>query len=201
MRIVRLLILYLIFCSTLQAQTEGSIEQYHYIGSSDANAIVPVVHLQTKKGWYGEARYNYDEKNTFSVLGGKTFSGEHRLDWSLTPMVGIAFGDLNGFTAGLNVSAQRRNFFFNLQSQYTVSTTRNYNNFLFSWGELGYQPLNWLYGGISLQHTREQGEKQLIEPGALLGITFNKVSFPFYVFNTFSNNRFFVLGVNWEWKR
>jgi len=200
MRRILWLIPCLIFSSILCAQTQGGIEQYHYIGGSNANAIVPVVHLQSKKGWYGEARYNYDEKNTFSLLGGKTFSGEKKMNWSITPMIGIAFGEMNGYTMGINFSAEINHFFFNTQSQYTITTTSKYNNYFFNWSELGYQPLNWLYGGISIQHTMVSQEKGLMEPGVLLGITVKNVSFPFYLFNTFSNNRFFILGVNWEWK-
>ena len=199
MRSIYLLILYLLFSSILYAQTAGGIEQYHYISSSDAYTIVPVVHLQSKKGWYGEARYNYDEKNTFSLLGGKTFSGQKNMNWSVTPMLGIAFGEMNGYTLGFNFSAEKGHFFLNTQSQYTITTTSKYNNYFFNWSELGYQPLTWLYGGITIQHTMVSQEKGLIEPGLLLGFTVKNVSFPFYLFNPFSTNRFFVLGLEWEW--
>lgn len=194
-----LLIPCLILSLSLFAQ-QGGIEQYHYISQAGFNAVVPVLHLQTKKGWYGEARYNYDEKNTFSILAGKTFSSNNQWEWSITPMVGLTFGELNGWTTGVNFSLEKSGLFFNTQSQYTFSTTPSYDNFLFNWCEAGYQPLNWLYGGVSLQHTQLPGSAALIEPGIVAGICFKKISFPIYVFNTFNRNRFFILGVNWEWK-
>lgn len=200
MRSNLLLILYLIFSLPLFAQSKGGIEQYHYIKNTRISSIVPVVHFQTNKGWYGEARYNYDERNTFSLLAGKSFSFKKDWSWSVTPMLGIAFGELNGWTGGVNFSIEKNNFFFNTQSQYTLSTTSRYNNFFFNWCELGYQPLKWLSAGVSLQHTQVDGSEALVEPGFMAEISFKRLSFPFYSFNTFSNNRFFILGVNWEWQ-
>lgn len=194
-----LLIPYLFFSLTLFAQ-QGGIEQYHYINNAGFNAVVPVLHMQSKKGWYGEVRYNYDEVNTFSILGGKTFSAAKNWDWSITPMAGITFGELNGFTTGVNLTLEKDGFFFNTQSQYTFSTTPQYTNFLFNWCEAGYQPLDWLYAGVSLQHTQLPKQKAIAEPGLMLGFEFKRLSFPLYVFNTFTEQRFFVLGVNWEWR-
>jgi hypothetical protein len=201
MRNTLLLIPYLLLSSLLYAQSEAGIEQYHYIGSPDAASVVPVGHFKTKKGWYAEARYNYDEINTFSFLGGKTFCTKGKWELAITPMIGVAFGELNGWTAGTNVSLERGAFFFNTQSQYTISLTEGYNNFFFNWLEFGYQPLDWLYGGISVQHTQLAHTKALVEPGIMLGASFRRISFPLYAFNTFSRNRFFVLGVNWEWRQ
>ena len=201
MRNVCLLILLLLPCQVLLAQSEGGIEQYHYIGTHANASVVPVVHLQSRKGWYGEARYNYDEQNTFSFLAGKSFTHKHNLEYTWTPMIGVAIGDLNGFTGAMNFSLSHERFFINTQSQYTFSSVPQYGNFLFNWWEMGYQPLSWLYGGVSFQHTKVAGEKTVFEPGLMAGIEFRKVSFPVYVFNAFNPQRFFVLGVNWEWHK
>ncbi len=201
MRSSFLMILFLWIGPILHAQSEGGIEQYHYFGGNGANSIVPVIHLQSKRGWYGEARYNYDEINTFSLLGGKTFSGYNKLNWSITPLLGISFGEMNGYITGVNFSIEKNKYFFNTQSQYTIAATSNYTNYFFTWSEWGYQPLKWLYGGFTIQYTQVVNEAALVEPGLLLGITIHKLTFPMYIFNTLSNNRFLVLGVNWEWTR
>lgn len=200
MRSILLLISIILPFQFLFAQAEGGIEQYHYIGLNSPSSVVPVVHMQSSKGWYGEARYNYDEQNTFSFLGGKTFRPSLNKTFSVTPMLGVSFGELHGLTGALNFSVEKYKFFANTQSQYTFSTNNTYRSFLFNWWELGYQPLDWLYGGLSFQHTQVVGEKMLFEPGIMAGLNFKKLSFPMYVFNTFTPNRFFVLGVNWEWQ-
>ncbi len=201
MRYLYLSILILLPFQALLAQSEGGIEQYHYIGNHANAAIVPVVHLQSRKGWYGEARYNYDEQNTFSFLAGKSFTHRRHVEYTWTPMIGVAMGDLYGFTGALNFSLSYDRFFINTQSQYTLSRVAQYDNFFFNWWEMGYQPLGWLYAGVSFQHTKVKNENNLFEPGLMAGLEFKKVSFPVYVFNAFDAKRFVVLGVNWEWHK
>ena len=69
---------------------KGGIEQYQYLGKGTANAIVPVLHFQNSKGWYAEARYNYDENNTFSLLGGRSFQLDKNGFSSIVPMIGFS---------------------------------------------------------------------------------------------------------------
>lgn len=201
MRTYIILILSVFYCSTLFSQSGGGVEQYHYIGSGTNSTIVPVLHLSNKKGWYGEARYNYDEVNTFSLLAGKSFLMGKNKGLTLTSMVGITFGNFDGITIGVNADYEKNGFYFNNQSQYSFSSNNLFSDFAFSWCELGYQPLNWLHGGLSFQYTKSKNEKGVLEPGLMLGLSFKNVSFPLYYFNSFQGNSFFILGINWEWQR
>ena len=201
MRTLLLLILILLANHPMFAQSEAGIEQYHYLGPNNASSIVPVVHLQSKNGWYGEARYNYDEINSFSFLAGKSFFAGKNRGFIITPMAGLTVGNFSGITIGVNTEYEWNGFYYNNQSQYSFSSTSNYNDFAFTWGELGYQPLKWLYGGFSFQYTKEKNTKGLFEPGIMAGLSFKRVSFPLYYFDDFKGNRFFVLGINWEWQR
>jgi hypothetical protein len=201
MRTYLVFIFSLIQCTTLFSQTEAGIEQYHYIGPNNTNSIVPVVHMQSKKGWYGEARYNYDEVNTFSLLGGKSFYTGRNKGFVITPMAGFAMGDFSGVTIGLNTEYESGDFYFNNQSQYSFSSTQYYSDFAFTWAEIGYQPLPWLFGGLSCQYTKENNAEGLFEPGVMAGVAFKRVSFPLYYFNNFKGSSFFILGINWEWQR
>jgi hypothetical protein len=201
MRTYAVFIILLFVYPNLFSQTEAGIEQYHYIGPNNTSAIVPVVHLQSKKGWYGEARYNYDEVNTFSLLAGKSFFLGRNNGFIITPMAGIAMGDFSGATLGLNTEYESSGFYFNNQSQYSFSSTKSYSDFAFTWCEIGYQPLKWLYGGITFQYTREKSQTGDFEPGIMAGVNFKRVSLPFYYFNNFKGTRFFILGINWEWQR
>lgn len=201
MRTYIILILSLISCSTLFAQSGGGIEQYHYIGPSTNTTIVPVLHMSSKKGWYGEARYNYDEVNTFSLLAGKNFLVGKNNGFAITTMAGLTFGDFDGITIGINTEYEKNGFYFNNQSQYSFSTNNLFDDFAFSWCEIGYQPLNWLHGGFSFQYTKVKNEKSLLEPGLMIGLSFKKISFPLYYFNSLKGDGFFILGINWEWQR
>lgn len=199
MRTLYVLIPYLLISCVCFGQTAGGIEQYHYVGNQDNTVIVPVVHFQSKKGWYGEARYNYDELNTFSVYGGKTFSWNRAVAFSVTPLLGVSVGQLHALSTGNNIDASYQNFFFSSQSQYTFSTRAREENYFFSWIEAGYQPSNWLYAGLTMQHTRVYKTPHLVEPGILLGFSFKRWSLPLYYFNPLKKDQFFIIGVNWEW--
>lgn len=183
-----------------EAQSEAGIEQYHYLNNKEAGSIVPIVHFQNKRGWYGEARYNYDDLQTFSFYGGKTFSIDNDLSYSVTPMLGGVYGRYKGGSAGLNVAAAFRSFFFNSQSQYTVSALTRDDNYFFSWVDAGYQPWSWLNAGLTLQHTKTYHTTSTFEPGVMLNPLFNKVSVPLYVFNPHKATRYYVVGFTWEWQ-
>jgi hypothetical protein len=177
-----------------------SFEQYSFMGAGQPGLLAPVAHYESKQKWYAEARYNYEDINTLSLYAGHTFSGEKEFAWSLTPMIGGMAGKLKGGSLGLNSECSFKKFYFSSQAQYSVSAQTRFDNFFYNWSELYYAPITWLYTGIALQHTRLYATNALVDPGVLVGFSFNQWSFPIYSFNPLTNARYFVVGVNWEWK-
>jgi hypothetical protein len=200
MRSVPIIIIFLFFLAQASAQSKLSFEQYSFMGGGQPGLVAPVAHYENKQQWYAEARYNYEDTHTFSLYAGHTFSGEHNFSWSVTPMIGGMAGKLTGGSVGLNSACSFKKFSFSSQAQYSISAETRYDNFFYNWSELYYQPLGWMYTGIAVQHTRIYATNALVDPGILLGFSFNQWSFPLYSFNPFANNRYFVAGVNWEWK-
>lgn len=181
-------------------QVHGGIEQYYYYSGSGPSTIVPRAYYQSTKNWYAEVRYNYEELETFSVNGGRTFSKEGRISYSVTPVAGLVFGRINGGSIGSNINAEYRDLFFSSELQYTFSIEDRAADFFFNWSELGYQVTGLVYAGFALQFTHPYETSNSLEPGVMVGFTFKNWSFPVYLFNPGSNNRNFVLGINWEWK-
>ncbi len=180
-------------------QQKLMVEQYSFIGGAAPSILAPVAHYENKHKWYAEARYNYEDINTFSLYAGRTFSAANDFSWSLTPIIGGMAGKLKGGSVGLNSECSYRKFGFSSQAQYSVSAETQYDNFFYNWSELYYQPLNWMYTGIAIQHTRMYATNALVDPGLLLGFSYNQWTFPVYSFNPFAEGRYFVVGVNWEW--
>ena len=200
MRSLYTILFFLCSLHNVRSQSKISFEQYSFMGAGQASLLAPVAHYETKQNWYAEARYNYEDLNTFSLYAGHTFSGNKSFSWSLTPMVGGMAGKLKGGSVGLNSECSFKNFNFSSQSQYSISAASKYDNFFYNWSELCYQPLHWLYAGIAFQHTRLYASNSLIDPGVLVAFSFNQWSFPVYSFNPLADQRYFVVGINWEWK-
>jgi len=183
---------------TAHSQSEFGFEQYSYLGTGQLGTLVPVAHYKTHSNWYAEARYNYDNFNTFSLYAGRTFSGDKNVVYSITPMIGGMAGASHGGSLGLNAEFDYKGFNFSSQSQYSVIASSRADNYFFSWSELSYQPLEWLYAGVSLQNTHINEGGPLTEPGLLVGFSYKHVTVPFYSFNPFASQRYFILGLSWE---
>ena len=160
---------------------------------------MPVVSIQNNRQWYAEARYNYEDINTFSLYLGKTFSNNNRLTYSVTPILGGSVGRFKGISAGLNIGLEYGNAFFSGQSQYSFTTSKESVDFFYSWSEIGYLAFEWLYAGISFQHTWSSGEF-LPETALMAGFSFNRFTIPLYAFDLFNEERYFVAGIIIAWK-
>lgn len=189
-----------LMCIECSAQFNGAIEQIYYFDEDKSFAMGPIAHIEYDKSLYVEARYNYEEKRTVSIYVGRSFSRDADFSYSFTPLFGGVLGLFNGWSAGLNIDADYKNFYLSAQSQYTFSADDEINNFYFSWSELGYQPLKWLYGGIALQETYlPQTKENLTHPGLVVGFAYRKWTVPVYGFKTGEGTQAFVCSVIYEW--
>lgn len=179
------------------AQSSLSLEHYYTMGVSGP-ASMPIASFQGGEGFYAEGRYNYEALNTFSFYMGRTFSKESKLSYSISPIAGVVIGDLNGGSVGANVSLGYKNFFLYSQPQYTFSVQGAYDNYIYSWTDLTYSPLDWLSVGISLQHTKGYKTEGFIENGLVIEAAYKKVTFPLYIFSPGSKDRSFVLGASFD---
>lgn len=181
-----------------QCQQHAGFEQYYYTGGGPS-VIVPKLYYQNRSNWFGEVRYNSEGLQTASFNAGKMFSNENVFSYTVTPYAGLVLGRMNGGTLGSNVSLDYKNLFFSSESQYTFSVNERTENFFFNWSEMGYQFSDLVYSGVALQLTHPFEIKNNWEPGLMIGVTFKSWTFPLYAFSPTSNNRNYVLGVNWEW--
>jgi hypothetical protein len=172
-------------------------EQYYYLQRKATPIMVPIVHFQNRQNWYGEVRYNYEEKNSFSAYAGKHFFRKSELlEYSLTPIIGGVMGQFKGGSIGFNASVEYDDFFFDAQTQLTCSINSDNTNFYFGWYDLGYSPIDWLWFGWSLQHTLYgQVENNITESGIMVGFKAGKWTFPIYTFNVLNTDPYLVLGI------
>jgi hypothetical protein len=192
------LILFSLNSVTALCQTGFGMEQSLYYTQHAKATWVPVINYQSKRGWYGEARYNYEDLKTGSLHLGKTFSKEGKLSYTITPLAGGLFGQADGFSLGSNVELDWKNFNWFTQTQYVFSS----QDFIYTWSELFYSPTKWVYVGAALQHTKLQGEDDLWEPGAGLGFSYKNFSLTVYDFIALpTKQQTFVLSLIFEKKQ
>ncbi|THU40437.1 hypothetical protein FAM09_11285 [Niastella caeni] len=198
-----ILLLFLAFMSRPGfSQSAVMLEQYHLVNSGQPYLYMPVMHYQHSKNWYAEARYNYEDAETFSLYLGRTFSVQKRdFNFSFVPMLGGSLGRFKGVSTGLNIDMELNKFFFSSQSQYSRSTAVYGDYFVYNWSEVGYQSLKWFYAGVSVQHTHDRVIGNELQPGVMIGFTFNRFTIPVYTFEPFNSGRNFIVGVTMEWTR
>ncbi len=158
---------------------------------------MPVGHFQSEKGLYAEFRYNYEDVRTFSLYGGKNFSGGKVMKYSATPMLGYSFGNFEGLSVAANTDLEWKSLYFSSQTQYSFSTQTNADHFFFSWSEVGVSISEKIFAGFAMQYTGQRNET-LTETGFVAGLNFGNLTIPVYVFNPFVSNRYFVFGLNYE---
>ncbi len=188
----------LFLSNTIAAQSKWVIENYNYVGQKTPGAVVPIIHFETKKNWYAELRYNYEDNQTISFFGGKTIKGGKKIEYRLTPLVGYSLGNFTGYSVGTNLETGWNNIYIASQSQYSVATKKHIDNFFFSWSEIGYNISDRFFAGIAMQYTRQKGFNDF-EPGFVAGLELGNFSFPCYVFSPFRSGSYFVIGVNYEY--
>lgn len=181
-----------------EAQSSLSLEHYYTMRAASPMSIMPVASFQTGNGFYAEGRYNYEALNTFSLYMGRTFSGASGLSYSISPIAGAVVGEFNGGSVGANVSLGYKNFYLYTQPQYSFSVENAINNFIYSWTDITYSPLNWLSVGVSLQHTKPYKTKGYIENGLVVEAAYKKFTFPVYIYSPHNNNRSILFGANLE---
>ena len=149
---------------------------------SDDFYLVPV--YKVNKNWlHLEARYNYEDRNTFSAWFGYNFSGGNKFRYTITPMAGGLLGNTNGIAPGLELNFEFFRFTLYSESEFVFDLQTSEGDFFYNWTEFSWSPLDWLWFGLSLQRTRIYQTDLYLQPGLLLGGGYRWFALTGYVFN------------------
>lgn len=200
---MRRFIAILTLLSALQVTAQkAAVEHYFFTPAPGSTGMVtPMANFTSSNNWYGEARYNFDELNTFSFYAGKKFSGGNNFSWEATPVVGGLMGQMTGGALGMNFEMGYKRLFLLSQSQYCFSIENNDDKYFYNWLEMGVEATGWLYAGLALQQTNIYRTEGKMEPGCMIGFSIKNWTIPLYAFNTSEQERYFVLGLTWQWER
>ncbi len=162
---------------------------------SDDFFVLPTMRADKNK-LHLEARYNYEDMNTFSGWVGYNFKGGKNLEFVITPMLGGVVGNSNGIAPGLEVTLNYKRFEFYSESEYLFETESSENNYYYNWADLTYSPKDWLWFGISGQRTRLYKTDLEIQRGIILGGGYKNWELTGYVYNLGFDDPFGILTLS-----
>ena len=148
---------------------------------------------QIKTGLHLEARYNYEDMNTFSAWFGYNFTGGNKLEYTLTPMLGGVVGNTSGIAPGLELTFGFHGFELYSEMEYIFDLQSSDGNFFYNWTDFSYSPLDWLWFGVSAQQTKIHKSDLEPEWGFLLGGGYRWFGLTGYMFNLGTDDPYAVI--------
>jgi hypothetical protein len=159
-----------------------SVSAYTYLIPDSREYVQPTITLD--RGWlHMEARYNYEDLDTGSAWLGYNFSGEGKVSWEFTPMLGGVFGNTTGIAPGYKGSLGWWKLELYSEGEYVLNTDDIEESFFYNWSELTLSPLEWFRFGLVTQRTRAYATDREVQRGLLAGFTIKQLSLTTYVFN------------------
>jgi hypothetical protein len=159
--------------------------------------VLPVFHADKDK-LHLEARYNYEDRNTFSGWIGYNFMGGTNFEYKITPMIGAVVGHSNGIAPGVEITLGFKGFELYSEAEYLFDFHNAENAFFYNWTDFTFSPTDWLWFGISGQRTRVYQTDLDIQRGLVIGARFKKLDLNAYVFNLGRDDTFMLLTLSVE---
>jgi len=155
--------------------------------------ILPVFKADKNK-LHLEARYNYEELETFSLWVGYNIQGGNEFEYCITPMLGGVAGVANGIAPGLEMTLTYKRFELYSESEYMFDF--EIENYFYNWSDLTYSPLDWLWVGISGQRTRVYQNDLEIQRGLLVGGAFKNFELSTYLYDIATDDTFVLVTLS-----
>jgi hypothetical protein len=142
-----------------------------------------------------EARFNYEDRNTFSGWIGYNFQTGEELEFTAAPMIAAVLGNINGVAPGLELDLLYSSFELYSESEYLFNIEDGSGNYFYIWTELTYSPIDWLWVGIVGQRTRAYQTELDVQRGVLAGASYSIFELAGYLFNIGNDDAYFMLSI------
>ena len=142
-----------------------------------------------------EGRYNYEALDTGSLFAGFDAAWGDRVKLVVTPMLGVAFGALDGLVPAVRFTLAWWKLDLFTESELVIDVDDPGATFVYAWSELGLSPLSWLRVGAVAQRNRILETPLEIERGLLVGVTFKFATVTFYELNAGWTDPTYILSL------
>jgi len=169
---------------------------YYYILPGAENTAT-LIGYADHDDFHFESRYNYEDTKTVSLFGGYRFEVGDIVLLEATPMIGFAFGNIDGIIPGLEITLTWNNLDFYSESEYVLDLAGSDNNYFYEWSELAITPFDNLRTGISANRTRLIQTGLDLQRGIFGEYMYKQLTAGIHYFNPFTSNGFVLttLGV------
>jgi hypothetical protein len=174
-----------------KAQYNASL--YYYSFPDAEGNLIPIVYADFNS-IHLEGRYNYEDKKSASVFCGYTIERGKRVEFGITPMVGIVFGSTNGIAPGLELEIAWNKIDFYSESEWLFDFESADYNYIYTWTELAYNPNEVIRTGLSANRSRIYQNKKEIQRGIFAEYNFSKFTTGFHYFNPFEDD-YYLIGI------
>lgn len=157
--------------------------------------VLPVVKAD-KNRLHLEARYNYEDRETFSGWVGYNFMGGDEFEYTFTPMLGGVAGLSNGMAAGLEVTLGYKGFELYSELENFFDPKTRDNDFFYMWTDFTFAPKDWLWFGLSGQRTRLYQTDVELQKGIIVGAGLKNWELTMYVYNLGFDDPFLLLTLS-----
>jgi hypothetical protein len=158
------------------------VSAYTYIVPDSENYVQPTV--AADRDWlHVEARFNYEDRDTWSAWLGYNFSVGREVTLEITPMVGAVIGNTAGIAPGYKASLRWRMFELDSEAEYVVDARDSADSLLYTWSEFVLAPTAWSRLGLAVQRTKVYQTEFDIQRGFFAGFSYKRAEVAAYVFD------------------
>ena len=151
----------------------------------------PTFYARTEK-LHLEGRYNYEDRNTASVWGGRRFKFGKEVNFVFVPMAGAVFGNTNGFAPGVEIEIGWKRFDFYSESEYVFDFNERQNNFFYMYSELAIRPISPIRTGVMTQRTRVFESERELQRGIFAEYYFGRFRAGVFYFSPFASDNYWI---------
>jgi hypothetical protein len=173
-------------------ELSGTVSAYFL--PDDEDYLLPIVSAD-RGTLHLETRYNYEDIGSGSLFAGWNFEHDDRVQVAVTPMAGVVFGATEGFAPGFEFTLGYKKLELYTEFEYLFDREDTEANFLYSWSELTYAPVDWFRFGLTTQKTRVYHTNRDIQRALLLGWSVSRFTITAHLFNPGDEDTFYVLAI------
>ena len=173
-------------------ELSGSVFYSDPPGSEDR--LTPIVYAD-RGSLHLEARYNYEDLETFAFFAGWTFDVGDELSAGITPMLGAVVGQTDGIAPGLELDVGWRRLAWYAESEYLFDLDDRDDDFFYSWSTLTYGLTDWLSAGVVTERSKLVDTDHSVQRGLALELARAHVGFSLYAYNLGSDDSYTVVAL------